>query len=111
MRRGKRPLVPGIIPPCLRHGGMIPGTRGRFTRAMSIRLGKMGKSKNRVRIKRKEKTSGSIRLVFSYFYYIKEYATSRVAKYSLGMVIFRNAIFENLKCCVLGVNRVRLAGL
>ncbi len=39
------------------------------------------------------------------------YATSRVAKYSLGMVIFRNAIFENLKCCVLGVNRVRLAGL
>ena len=32
------------------------------------------------------------------------YATSRVAKYSLGMVIFRNAIFENLKCCVLGVN-------
>ena len=48
------------------------------------------------------------------FYYIrgmKEYATSRVAKYSLGMVIFRNTIFENLKCCVLGVNRVRLAGL
>ena len=39
------------------------------------------------------------------------YATSRVAKYSLGMVIFRNAIIENLKCCVLGVNRVRLAGL
>ena len=49
--------------------------------------------------------------LYNWVIFTSFYATSRVAKYSLGMVIFRNAIFENLKCCVLGVNRVRLAGL
>ena len=49
--------------------------------------------------------------LYNWVIFTSFYATSRVAKYSLGMVIFRNAIIENLKCCVLGVNRVRLAGL
>ena len=99
--RVKRPLVPGIIPPCLITCVCIPVETGRAPSHLLKMVFKLPSDDGR---------RSTLRL-YNWVIFPSFYATSRVAKYSLGMVIFRIAIFENLKCCVSGVNRVRLAGL
>ena len=99
--RVKRPLVPGIIPPCLITCVCIPVETGRTSSHLLKMVFKLPSDDGR----------RSMLRLYNWVIFTSFYATSRVAKYSLGMVIFRNAIFENLKRCVLGVNRVRLAGL